>query len=198
MSSYTELEDVLEGYAVETPEGNDPAILKKWMQKHPEFAEDLLAFAADRSRVDHLPDPILTEGEIKEAMNRGRIALSAFRNQSVKQPAVLRSLTERAKERGLTRESFAGAVGLSLSLIMYFEKRRLKAATIPDWIIKKTAEVLRETKEAVEEYLHRPPVAGAASYKAETRPEEVPLKEFAEAVAEDLELTEEEKRSLLE
>ena len=198
MSRYTELEDVLEGYAIETPEGNDPAILKKWMSDYPEYAEDLLAFAGDRSRIRNLPDPVLLESEIKASMVRSREALKAVRGSYAGETTSIGSLTERAEERGLNKESFAKAVGLSLSLIMYFEKRRLVAASIPDRLIKKTAEVLRSTKEAVEEYLHRPPVAGAASYKAESRPEDAPLKDFADAVKEDRDLTEDEKRSLLE
>lgn len=198
MNKYPELEDVLEGYAVETPDGNDAAILKKWMKTHPQFAQDLLAFAAERTRVQHMPDPVLTEGEIKTAMARGRAALDAFRESPAKKKVSIHSLTDLAKEHGLNKESFAKAVGLSLSLIMYFEKRRLRAASIPDKVIERVAETLKATKEAVEEYLHREPSAGALSYKAESRPEEMPAKEFSEAVKEDRELTDEEKRSLLE
>lgn len=198
MSRYTELEDVLEGYAIETPEGNDPAVLRKWMADYPEFADDLLAFAGDRSRVRNLPDPVLTETEIKTSMVRSREALKAVRGSYAGEATSIGSLMDRAKEHGLNKESFAKAVGLSLSLIVYFEKRRLIAASIPDRVIKKTAEVLRSTKEAVEEYLHRPPVAGTANFKAETRPKAPQQKEFAEAVKEDLDLTDEEKRSLLE
>jgi hypothetical protein len=198
MSKDLKLEDVLEGYAVDTPDGNDPATLRKWVTDHPEFADELLEFAAMRSRVMHMPDPVMSATEIEASMSRGRAALAMFRDTSKKKPVSIRSLTELASQHGLNKQGFAKAVGMSLSLIMYMEKRRLIAASVPDRIIKKTAEVLRTTKESVAEFLHGTPAAGSLSYKAESRPEEMQQKDFAEAVAEDQTLSDEQKRSLLE
>jgi hypothetical protein len=192
------LQSVLESYAAETPEGNDMAILKRWMVKHPEFADELIEFAADRAEMEFLPDPEITPEESARFREHGLKLFNDLRPASKKKSVSIHSLTELASQHGLNKQAFAKAVGMSLSLIMYMEKRRLKAASIPDKIIRKTADVLKATKESVEEYLHRAPAAGALSYKAESRPEDVPQKDFAEAVAEDQELTEEQKRTLLE
>ncbi len=192
------LQSVLESYAAETPEGNDMAILKRWMTSHPEFAGELMEFAADRAEMEYLPDPEISPEDSTRFREHGLKLFNELFPASKKKSVSIHSLTALAKERGLNKESFAKAVGLSLSLIMYMEKRRLKAASIPDKIIKKTAEVLRSTKESVDEYLHGQPVAGALNYKADTRPEDKPQKEFADAVREDQTLSDEEKRSLLE
>jgi hypothetical protein len=82
---------------------------------------------------------------------------------------------------------------------MYLEKKRLEYSSIPQAIIKKISDVLETGEEIVSSYLAQTPdMAGEASFKTATRPEEVTLKSFAEAVREDQMLSAEEKKKLLD
>ena len=111
----------------------------------------------------------------------------------------LQSLVETAKAKGLSRAKFASALGLSTSLVIYLEKRRLEFATIPKTIVAKIAQILETAEEKVSDYLNQSPdFAGNASFKTETRAEVQPPKSFAEAVREDQQLSAEEKGKLLE
>jgi hypothetical protein len=111
---------------------------------------------------------------------------------------VLQSLTDAAKAKGMNRSKFAAALGLSVSLVQYLEKRRLDYASIPKTIVSKVAEVLETGEELVKDYLNQPPgLVTNASFKATERPEDLQPKSFAEAVREDQQLSNEEKRKLL-
>lgn len=192
------LEDVLEGYAMESPDGNDPQILRKWISEFPEFADDLMAFAADRSRVRHLPDPVLTDTEIYGAKERGRAALLRYREESEKEPVSISSLTALAEQRGMKKGDLARIAGLSLSLLMQLEKRRVLASTVPSKVIQRLAVKLEVAAEAVRAYLELPQMTAEGNFKAEARPEDLPQVDFAEAVRKDTVLSESEKRFLLE
>ncbi|MCO6512332.1 MAG: hypothetical protein J5I65_16225 [Aridibacter famidurans] len=192
------LEDVLEGYAMESPEGNDPQILRKWISDFPQFSDDLMAFAAERARVRHLPDPVLTAEEKGEAMNRGRAALQRFREEQLSQSASISSLTALAKQRGMKKGEFARTVGFSLSLLMQLDKRNVKPSTVPFKIIQKIAVKLEVAADAIRAYLELPQMAAEGNFKAEARPDESPQIDFAEAVRKDTELSDDEKRDLLE
>lgn len=192
------LEDVLEGYAMESPEGNDPKVLRKWISDFPEFADDLMAFAADRSRVRHLPDPVLTDEETSGAMARGRSALLMFREGSETRSASISSLTALAEQRGMKKGEFARTVGLSLSLFMQLEKRSVQPSTVPTKVIDRLAVKLETATEAIRAYLELPQMASPGNFKAEERPEESAQVDFAKAVELDPNLSDDQKRDLLE
>ena len=192
------LEEILEEYAAETPTGNDLKILQTFSEKYPQFADDLADFAAARAVVKHAPEEELTaeeEAKLQESgLNNLRVILS-----SVKPANALTSLVETAKTKGLNRAKFAAALGLSTSLVIYLEKRRLDFATIPQKIRTKISQVLEVTEESVANFLNQTSkYAADMNFKTETRPEAQPPKSFADAVREDQQLSAEEKRKLLE
>lgn len=189
------LEEVLEQYAATTPAGNDLKILQSFSEKYPQFAEDLADFAAARAVAKHAPDEELTAEEAKRFQKSGLQNLRAILSSTNE----LQSLVETAKTKGLNRAKFAAALGLSTSLVIYLEKRRLAFATIPTKIVTKIAEVLDVTEKAVSVYLNQSAKYSAdMSFKTDTRSEELPPKSFAAAVGEDQQLTAEQKRNLLE
>ncbi len=191
------LADVLEGYAVETPGGNDQNVLRKWLENYPQFASDLMDFAASRAVIKFAPEDELSAEEEKRYQEFGLNNLRAFLSNTTQ--TIPESLTDLAKEKGLNKAKFASAVGVSLSLLMYLEKKRLEFSSIPQAIIKKISGVLETGEEIVSSYLNQTPdPAGGASFKTATRPEEVKLKSFPEAVREDQMLSAEEKKKLLD
>ena len=192
-----DLSEVLEEYTAATPLGNDLQILRRMSEQYPQFAEDLQDFAAARSVLRYAPE---VEFSAEEESRYQKIGLQNLRStlNSSPQPSV-KSLLEAAKAKNLNRSKFAAALGLSVSLLQYLEKRRLEYASIPPKIINRIAEVLELAEETVAKYLNMPPViATNASYKTQERPVQIKPKSFAEAVREDQQLSTEEKRKLLE
>ncbi len=193
------LADILEGYVVETPAGNDQNILRKWMENYPQFAADLMDFAAARAVVKFAPEEEFSAQDEKRYQEFGLNNLRLFLSKTNNSQAVPESLTDLAKEKGLNKAKFAATLGVSLSLLMYLEKKRLEFSSIPQAVIKKISDVLETGEELVSAYLKQlPDLAGEASFKTTTRPEEVKLKSFPEAVREDQMLSAEGKKKLLE
>jgi len=194
------LTDVLEEYALAAPQGFDQKILRQMSEKYPQFAPDLKDFAAARAVIKYAPEAeISTEDELRYR-EIGLQNLRAVLNEKAgAQEAGLLSLTEAAKAKGLNRSKFAAALGLSVSLVQYLEKRRLDFSTIPQNVIAKVAQVLETGEEIIANYLDQTALSPVnASFKATTRPEELKPKSFAEAVREDQQLSNEEKQRLLE
>ena len=190
------LTDVLEEYALAAPTEFDQQILRQMTEKYPQFAAELKDFAAARAVVKYAPEQEISASD--EARYR-QIGMENLRTILSENADSLESLTGAAKAKGLNRSNFADALGLSVSLVQYLEKRRLDFATIPKNVIAKIAEVLETGESLVANYLSQSAVSPAnASFKATERPEERQPKSFAEAVREDQQLSAEEKRRLLE
>lgn len=199
MMNEMNLADVLENYAVVTGAENDQRILHEWMGKYPQYAAALMDFAAARAFVRYAPDVELSAEEEMRYQAIGLQNLRLVLGENPASQATLQSLTEAAKAKGLNKKGFAAAIGLSVSLVQYLEKRRLDFASIPQAVISKVAQILETGEETISAYLNQPPdYAAQASFKTNTRAEEMPPKNFAEAVSEDQTLTPEEKRHLLE
>ena len=187
------LSEVLEGYAIDTPDGNDQETLQRWMERHPEFARELMDFAAARAYVRNVD-----EGPMPDEERYAEIGLNALKEVLGREATELSSLTATAEAKGWKKPEFAKKLGLSMSLLMYLEKRRVKIATVPKAIVAKIAELLETSEHAIAAYLSQPPsVAGEASFKSQTRPEEERQKDFADAVREDQSLSPGEKQDLL-
>ncbi len=189
------LTDVLEEYALAAPHKFDQAIFKQMCEKYPQFAGDLKDFAAARAVIKYSPEAEMSANEEARFQQIGMENLRAVLSEN---NTSLESLTDAAKAKGLNRSKFAAALGLSVSLVQYLEKRRLDFATIPQDVIAKVAQVLETGEELVANYLNQSSISPAnASFKTSTRPEELKPKSFAEAVREDQQLSNEEKQRLL-
>ena len=189
------LTDVLEEYALAAPHTFDQAILQQMAEKYPQFAEELKDFAAARAVIKYAPE---AEISAEEEVRFQQIGVESLRTVLSENENSLESLTDAAKAKGMNRSKFAAALGLSVSLVQYLEKRRLDFATIPQNVIAKVAQVLETGEEIIVNYLNESAVSPLnASFKTTTRPEEVKPKSFAEAVREDQALSAEEKNKLL-
>lgn len=198
MSTEADLQRVLESYAAETPDGNDNAILEKWMAKFPQYASDLMEFAAERSHMSILSGSDLAPDQVRGFVEKGRKKFSSLLEDAKAGSSKVSSLIRTAEERGMDKTAFARAVGLSISLLIYLEKRRVLAATVPEKVVAAIAEAIGASSKAVRAYLELPRSAAGLNFKAVDRPAEVGQKDFAEAVRQDGTLSEDQKRSLLE
>lgn len=199
MTKETNLQEVLEEYALAAGETNDHQLLRQMSQKYPEYADDLQDYAAARAVIKYAPESEISVSDEKRYGEIGLQNLKSILSELKNAPQnALESLTDAAKAKGMNRTKFAAALGLSVSLVQYLEKRRLEFSTIPKTVIAKVAEVLETNAEAVANYLNQSPISAAnASFKTETRPEELQPKSFADAVREDQTLTDSEKSELL-
>ncbi len=81
---------------------------------------------------------------------------------------------------------------------MYLEKKRLRFSSIPKAIIARLANVLEVSETVIANYLNQlPDLATNASFKSQTRPEELEQKDFADAVRQDQSLSRAQKAELL-
>lgn len=194
------LTDVLEEYALAAGAENAPQVLRQMIERYPQFTEELKDFAAARAVARYAPEPDVSAEDEARYRQMGLQSLRAVLSEDAGPPrAALASLTEAAKAKGMSRSKFAAALGLSVSLVQYLEKRRLEFSSIPKAVISKIAGVLETGEELVANYLNQPPVGAAnASFKASERPEELKPKKFAEAVGEDQTLSGQQKQKLLE
>lgn len=191
------LNDILEEYALASQQ-NDQAALRRMSEQYPEFATELQDFAAALAIAKYAPEAEPSMEEASRYRELGLQNLRAVLDENAGVQAGLQSLNEAAKAKGLNRSKFADALGLSVSLVQYLEKRRLDFATIPQNIIAKVAEVLEIGETMIANYLNQSAISPVnASFKAAERPEELKPKSFAEAVREDQTLTAEEKNKLL-
>lgn len=194
------LTDVLEEYALAATDDYDAKTLERMIEKYPQFADELRDFAAASAVLRHAPAAEMSAEEAARRSESGMKSLRAVLGESEEaQAGALQSLTEAAKAKGLSRAKFAEAVGISVSLVQYLEKRRLDFKTVPRKLVERIAAAIEMGEEAVARYLSQPPVSMTnASFKAAERPIEMQPKSFAEAVREDQQLSDEEKRKLLE
>jgi len=195
MSSQLPLNEILEGYAMATPEGNDPGVLREWISRYPEAEGDLLAFASERAAIRSGREKFGEEDKVSARL-RGREAVDSVLSDISEPPAIV-SLFRRAEDRGLGKQEFANTLGMTVSLVMLLEKRRVIADTVPARVVGAIASAIGSTMDEVFAYLRLPRPATSAAFKAEERPREIPRQDFREAVMTDPGLAEEQKRILL-
>ncbi len=196
-SQNNDVADVLESYAIAASGRNDFNILKEWVERYPQFAEELIEFAAECTIDDRTPDqPVSAELErIDRDAARARLSVALHNRRDV-QP--ITSLIGLAKKERRSMQSFAAAAGLSVSLLMHLERRRVEFASIPGQLVRRLAELLSVGDEAVAEFLRLgPDRAPEMSYKADLMPLPVVQKSFADVVREDQMLSREQKLELL-
>lgn len=187
------LSQVLESYAMVCGDANRPDVLAEYIGRFPHFEAELRQFVADRDEI------LFSSGEPRDADAEDRFVERVRRVRDAgMQPARIDSLTGHAKTKGLSRLEFARNIGFSVSLLQYFEKRRVEVSTVPPSVIRWIAETCGVGAAAVVEFLSSEPDAiSGASFKHTSRPEAETRKSFADAVNEDQTLTPDEKQMLL-
>ena len=195
MSNERLLEDVLSDFGYEARSGDAPRIFGKYAKKYPNYYDELREYAVSLALLNHVDGAELSEDEQERYRLRG---VEQLRAHLKKKPASVSSLTLLAKENGMDKRAFAAALGISISLLMYLEKRRLEVSSIPRRFVEMVAETLKTTEDSVAAYLAGgPELSHDTSFKSETRPEVSGQKDFLEVVKEDPGLTDRQRETLL-
>jgi hypothetical protein len=186
--------NVLESYAVATPEGNDQTILRQWIERFPSYEGDLIEFAASRELLKHdLGDGFESSEEKSLLFSMSRVAFDSHAAAHASIPGIVL----KAEQLGLKKKDVRERLGISNELLTYLEDRRIEYSSIPKAFIENIADFLKTNSDSVIAFLSSPPRVANAFHKNEDRPSEPATVDFRSAVKDDLNLTEEQRKQLL-
>ncbi len=191
-----ELQDIFEAYSLETPDGNNLDVLEKYIEKYPQYEQELTEFAAERATLKFDLETEISNEEKKHLAELTRKNFEKFWTSKQTQVQSIDSLIAIAKKLGLKKIEFAKRIGLNPAQLFNLEVRKYVFSTIPKNLIETIAETLQTTKDSIENYLKLTPSV-AANYKSETRPDEIKQISFEQGINDDETLSPKEKERLL-
>ncbi|MEZ5306673.1 MAG: hypothetical protein R2684_05930 [Pyrinomonadaceae bacterium] len=196
MNNQLNLDEVIEGYAIETPSGNDPVVLDGWIKQYPQFEAELLEFAASRAVAQKTDYPELT---IEEKRKAREISARILRNAGVPElENELHGIVDRGNEIASNKMKLAADLGIGLSTLLAIDRRRVAFESIPTSFVERISTVLRVTKEAVINYLSQDRIiAPSASYKSTGRPDPNMTQDLETVLELDSEVSEEMKNRIM-
>lgn len=170
-----ELDDIL--FELAATERLDPEEVKATIERHPQFAKEILEFAMDWVEADALRSPETSEfaADTPAAVEAD---LASFWAGEVAQDADPFDSMERSQLR-----TVASDCEIDVTILMQLRRRLIEAATIPLTLVDRLAEGLRTTPGLFLNFLEGPPTAAAADYKSPGGAPRVGEKiSFAEAI----------------
>jgi hypothetical protein len=185
------LDDVLDAFLLS---GGNTAELEGWIQRYPEFEQELTDFVLARSLADSLPaaPDALRLPETELATHTQAILQSTLATISQEQQAVpIQSLLAEARSHGVERSQLARQLGLGTAVLLKLDRRLIRFATIPRELLRELAAVVQRDIASVAAYLQQPPTLSAqAAYRAEQAPRVADAEDFADALRADPTMTE--------
>lgn len=197
-----QLDRVLNAYALSV-ESPSHASLVEWIRRYPEYERELTELAVDLSRMEHQPSASRSPGVDDDTLVlRG---MSIFRNivhrKATERSAAthLNGIVATAQGRGLTLDVVAERLKLSAALVRMLDLRRIAYTRIPGQLKESMAQLVGCTRVAVDEYLQRAPsFAPAAQHHADQPPSVGVQEDFFDAVREEDNMDEEQRRHWLD
>ncbi len=181
--------------------GPGGANLAAFVDAHSAYAKEIIEYAAnsyvfERGAIYNaeLATPEAETAFLAKASEiRARLMAAEGTEQRFESPAPT-SLSEAARQRGLTTPALAQRLRLSPLEVVKLNQRLFRPASIPAALIQRLAEALDRTVETISSYLRLPPTLSAqASYKADAAPRMTEQSDFEEAVESSRSLSEEDK-----
>ena len=164
-----------------------------WQEKYPEFRREIIEAYTDWRDLEFFaPDDEEIDEDISADDHQfiGNLLAKA-------RPQAITDLRETLKKKGIERETFRQKLGFSETLLRKLERRIF--SDFPVVLEKKVVEILDVLTENWRGFLALPvALPENARYKSKNAPKTQPKQSFAEAVKSDPELTEAEKRKLLD
>lgn len=171
--------------------------VRTWQKRYPQFAEEIASAVADWREFEFCVSEDEETSQSQELSTVAETAMEKALEQFRGKPAeVIKSLRETAENQGVSRESLLKTLGVSETLMRKIERRNLKE--IPLFIEERLADILSIPVKSLQAFFDLPSILSpAVRYKSKNAPQTQPKQAFAEAVKNDPELTDEEKRELL-
>jgi hypothetical protein len=144
-----------------------------WLQRYPQYAAALVDLAQARDLEAALPPPSAAAVAAVAAIARHTLGATTG-------PAL--SLSERARQAGLSIRDLAARVGLTSDILFKIDRRVVRPETVPGALVRDLATALDCTATALRAGLTGGPVTVGALYHAKQAPQ-VGQQTFAEAVA---------------
>jgi len=144
-----------------------------WLQRYPQYAAALVDLAQARDLEAALPPPSAAAVAAVAAIARRTLGATTG-------PAL--SLSERARQAGLSIRDLASRVGLTSDILFKIDRRVVRPETVPGALVRDLAAALDCTATALRAGLTGGPVTAGALYHAKQAPQ-VGQQTFAEAVA---------------
>lgn len=124
---------------------NDPALLRRWAARFPEFEDDFITLGLNRC----------VPGAAEPAAAR----------------SPLTGLASEAEARGLSVAALAQTLRLDRTLLLRLDQRVLEAWSLPAALIERLAEALERSTDEIRAYFAGPPkLASGTHYKAKAAP----------------------------
>lgn len=199
-------EDALFAAWNEDRQAGKPRPLREWVNRYPQYAPSLIAWAADMPLLEcalesAAPDrnaEARTLAVGRQALAEMRAYYFAARTEAQPAPAI-DNLLQAAKTHGLTAGKLAARLNVGLPLVAKLNQRLVRLATIPESLLQGLADELHTGVEQVRAYLARPAtLAASAQYKADSVPQVSAPEDFADAIRACTDMTNDRKQFWLE
>lgn len=185
-------EDVLYAFAVE-PE-HDQKTLEHYLRMHPEFTEELIELSLEvrvNTVLDNPNAASQVEVKAKEAWQEFIACVPAT-------PRSQRSSNPFSQFKGEAFVELADALKMPRSILTSLRDRLPEPSSIPDRTIKRLAEAMAASIDAVTDYLLQPPgMVSTAQFKADKKPSQQGRVSFR-ALVDGTEMTDEQRGTILQ
>ena len=186
----TRLEEVLDAYLASDVDTD--AALDEWIERYPEFEQELTDFAITWNLMRSLPPANdANELDMDTLVLRGMsIVQNVLHSQSMESASLsvvlFKSLIAEGRTRGLEPRQFAEATKLGDSLLGKLDRRLILFTSIPGMLIERLSEAIESTPATVAAYLQQSPRFGAAmEHRSEQAPRLSEQQNFFDAVRTD-------------
>jgi hypothetical protein len=184
------LEDVLNDYVAMEQNPSHGGLIK-WIQQYPEHKKELIEFTINWGLMEHLPQipipkEISEETLVLRAMSIVEDRLHTLKEQTKASELRINDLLTTCKQLGLDVHAMAAQCKVSATIMMKLSRRFIDYTSIPQELIECIAAMIRESTQAVMDYLRKPISAEGMKFSAKTSPK-LPKKQenFFDAVRND-------------
>lgn len=182
-------------YAFSVEPVHDRATLERYIDKHPDLAEDLIDLAFELRCAE--AESLASRQTQAASETRAQEAWKQLIGNSGKATAPAKPGTLLSKFRGQAFVALADRLKFPRSILIAFRDRQIEPDSIPEGIIARFAEATESTVQTVRDYLSSPPlIIHTAQFKADNKPAQQGRVTFRHLV-ENTPMTEEEREVLL-
>jgi transcriptional regulator with XRE-family HTH domain len=174
---------------VSTRDAGETGVLGRMVLAHPEYVAELAEFDAAliaTSAYEHVALSPETMGIAQRAA--ARAFEMVFPPQASAEPAggfgarAVATLKALRRARGLTLSSVARQLGLGLDVVADLEAGVVRAASVPDRLTRALGELLQTTADQMRAVLETQPVVRPGYARDKSSSQDIPMRDFAEAV----------------
>jgi transcriptional regulator with XRE-family HTH domain len=185
---------------VSARDAGETGVLSRMALAHPEYVAELAEFDAALIATSAYEHEALTPETMAIAQRaRARALAAAFPVAVTPGPAggfgarAAATLKALRRARGLTLASVARQLGLGLDVVSDLEAGVVRATSVPDRLTRALGDLLQTTAEQVRAAFETQPVLRPGYARDLSSTQEIPMRDFAEAVRLSTSMTEEQK-----